>query len=109
MLHPGEPPTPFEFIHDGRCYKIFVTHDEIQNEMLGTTLSRASVFIDDKLVLMISRMRELVLVRRSVDMDLQYANTDIFKILKWARVYWRKRFREDYKRHCEGIKLIQDR
>lgn len=108
MLHPNEPPTPFEFIHNGKRHKVFVTHEEFQNTMLGTMLSRSNVYIDDKLVLMISRMRELVFVRRSVDADLQYANTDIFKILKWARVHWRERFCDECRKNKESIKLIRD-
>ena len=107
MLRPDESSTPFEFVHNGKEYKVFVTHEDIKNVMLGTMLSRSSVYIDGRLVLMISRMRETAFIRRSVDVDLQYANTDIFKILKWARLHWRERFSEEYRKHKEGINLIQ--
>jgi len=106
--NPDEPPKSFEFYHNGQWYKVFATHEEIKNEMLGAKLSRSYVYIDDNLVLMISRMRELVLIRRSIDMDLKYVNADIFKILKWARIHWRKQFSEDYKRHTEGMKPNQN-
>ena len=88
------PATPFEFCHNNQQYKVFVTHDELQNLMPGTKQSRSNVYIDDKLVFMISRMRKMIFVNRSVDVNLQYSNDDIFKILRWARVYWRKQFHE---------------
>jgi len=105
---PPASPAPFEFAHEGKRYKVFATHDEVKNEMRGTKMSRSYVYIDDKLVLMISRMQALVFIRRSIDVDLQYANTDIFKILKWARIHWQRQFSEEYKRHTEGTGLIQN-
>ena len=100
------PPVPFEFEQNGTLYKVFVTHDEIENTMLGAKLSRSNIYINDKPALMISRMQEMVFVRRSVDADLQHMNPDVFKILKWARMHWHKQFSEEYKRYTEDIKNI---
>jgi len=97
---------PFIFFHDGEKYKVFVTHEKIENNIPGTKLSRSNVFINDNLVLMISRMQIMFLVKRSIDVDLKYVNGDIFKILKWARKYWNNQFDKNHENEIETIKLI---
>ena len=53
-----DQPIPFEFVQNGTRYKVFVTHEAVENTMLGAKLSRSNIYINDKPALMISRMQE---------------------------------------------------
>jgi len=71
------------FCFNDKWYKISVMHEEIENHLPGAIISRSSIFIDDVLVIVISRMKKTILTNRCIDVNLNFK--DSFKILKAAR------------------------
>ena len=73
---------PLVFCHNGVSYNIKVVNEELENHIPGAMISRSSIYINGNLVVVISRMRKMIFVKRSIDMNLE--QKDSFHILKKA-------------------------
>ena len=73
---------PLVFCHNGVSYNINVVNEELENQIPGAMISRSNIYINDNLVVVISRMRKMIFIERSIDMNLEHI--DSFHILKKA-------------------------
>ena len=73
------------FKYNGQKYKLEAYHEESEQLMIGTKFSRSLVYLNDTLVLTVSRMQKLFIINRSIDVNFKYADGNIFKLIRFAK------------------------
>ena len=77
---------PLVIVHDGQTLLLHSIGEELGNKFPSTQLTRTSIYINEQLVLTMSRMRRMVFVIRSVDVNHKHScATNIFKIIRQIR------------------------